>query len=99
MKIVVAIEQVPDLGDDLSLADDRRSIATDGAEWDAEGDLCALEAALALRDAAGRGEVVVISVSEPEARGGVLTALALGADRAVVVSHDGVQGLDDLTVG
>jgi electron transfer flavoprotein beta subunit len=100
MKIVVAVEQVPDLGEDLRVAADRRSIVTEGADWDlAEGDLCAIEAALELREAAGRGEVVVISVSEPEARGGVLTALTLGADRAVVVWHDAVQELDELTVG
>lgn len=100
MKIVVAVEQVPDLEEDLSLAADRRSVVTEGAEWDlAEGDLCALEAALELRESAGRGEVIVISVSEPGARGGVLTALALGADRAVVISHDAVEELDDLTVG
>jgi electron transfer flavoprotein beta subunit len=100
MKIVVAVEQVPDLGEDLRFAADRRSIVTEGADWDlTEGDLCAIEAALELRQAAGRAEVVVISVTEHEARGGVLTALALGADRAVVVSHDAVQELDELTVG
>ncbi len=99
MKIVVAVEQVPDLAEDLRLADNRRSIVTEGAEWDlSEAGMGAIEAALELRDAAGRGEVVVISVSEPEARGGVLTALALGADRAVVVSHAAVQDLDDLAV-
>jgi electron transfer flavoprotein beta subunit len=100
LKIVVAVEQVPDLEGDLSLAADRRSVVTEGAEWDlTDGDLGALEAALELRDAAGRGEVVVIGVSEPEARGGVLTALALGGDRAVVVTHNSVEELDDLTVG
>jgi electron transfer flavoprotein beta subunit len=100
MKIVVAVEQVPDLGEDVRLAADRRSIVTEGADWDLSyGDLCVIEAALELREAAGQGEVVVISVSEPEARGGVLTALALGADRAVVVWHDAAQELDELTVG
>jgi electron transfer flavoprotein beta subunit len=100
MKIVVAVEQVPNLGDDLSLAADRRSVVTEGAEWDlSDGDLCAIEAALELREAAGRGDVVVTSVSEPEARGGVLTALALGADRAVVVVNDAAQELDELAVG
>lgn len=100
MKIVVAVEQVPDLGDDVSLAADRRSIVTEGADWDlTDGDLCAIEAALELREAAGRGEVVVISVSEPEARGGLLTALALGADRAVIAADEAVSELDDLAVG
>ncbi|HUA69808.1 MAG TPA: electron transfer flavoprotein subunit beta/FixA family protein [Solirubrobacteraceae bacterium] len=100
MKIVVAVEQVPDIGDDISLAADRRSILTEGADWDLSyRDLCAVEAALELREAAGGGEVVVVSVSEPEARGGVLTALALGADRAVVVADDALAELDDLAVG
>jgi electron transfer flavoprotein beta subunit len=100
MKIVVAVEQVPDLGAELRLAANRRSIVTGGADWDlADGDLCAIEAALELREAAARGEVVVITVSEPEARGGVLTALALGADRAVTIAHDAVEELDDLAIG
>lgn len=99
MKIVAAVEQVPAVGEDLSLTADRRSIVTDGAEWDLdEGGMSAIEAALKLREAAG-GEVVVISVSKPEARDGLLTALALGADRAVLVADDAVEDLDDLAVG
>lgn len=99
MKIVVAVEQVPTVGEDLSLTADRRSIVTDGAEWDLdEGGMSAIEAALELREAAG-GEVVVMSVSKPEARDGLLTALALGADRAVLVAHEAVEDLDDLAVG
>ncbi len=41
----------------------------------------------------------MISVSKAEAREGLLTALALGADRAVLVAHDEVADLDDLAVG
>jgi electron transfer flavoprotein beta subunit len=100
MKIVVVVEQVPDLGDDLSLDADRRSVVTEGADWDlADGDLGAVEAALALRGAAGEGEIVAVSVGDPEARGGVLTALALGADRAVLVAGHGLGALDDLAAG
>lgn len=100
MKIVVAVEQVPTVGEDLSLAADRRSIVTDGAEWQLdEGGMSAIEAALELRETIGRGDVVVISVSKPEARDGLVTALALGADRAVLVAHDAVEDLDDLAVG
>jgi len=45
--------------------------------------------ALQLRDAAGQGEVTLVSIAPHDAVNGLLSALALGADNAILVS-DGV---------
>ena len=87
MKIVVAVKQVATPDEDFDLADDGRAIDEDALEWDLnEWDTFAMEAALELRDDAGEGEVVAVTVGNDEAREGLLTVLAMGADRAVHLS-------------
>ncbi len=49
----------------------------------------ALEEALALRDAAGEGKVTVVSVGPDEARETLRSALAMGADEAVLLRAGG----------
>jgi electron transfer flavoprotein beta subunit len=94
MKIVVAVKQVATPDEDFDLADDARSIEADALEWDLnEWDTFAMEAALELRDDA-EGEVVAVTVGNEEAREGLLTVLAMGADRAVLVSDDAAAGAD-----
>lgn len=48
-----------------------------------EADLCAVEAALTLREAAGEGEVVVLTADEDSADNALRKCLAMGADRAL----------------
>src|SRR4051795_12651214 len=84
MKIVVAVKQVATPDEDFDLADDARSVEEDALEWDLnEWDTFAVEAALELRDDAGEGEVVAVTVGNDEAREGLLTVLAMGAGRTV----------------
>ena len=59
---------------------DRASLDWDLNEWD----LFAVEEAIALRDAHG-GEVIVVTVGGDEVGEGLLTCLAMGADRAIHV--------------
>jgi electron transfer flavoprotein beta subunit len=99
MKIVVAVKQVGTPDEDFRLADDERSIEPAALEWDLnEWDTFAVEAALELRDAAGEGEVVAVTVGNEEARDGLLTALAMGADRAVHLTHEALEDLDAIAV-
>ncbi len=56
-------------------------------------DAHAVEAALQLVEAAG-GEVTVVAVAPAEALGGVREALALGAQRAVILSDPALAGAD-----
>lgn len=59
-----------------------------------QADGAALEAALQLREAAGDGEVVVITLAPAGDREGLLGALAVGADRGVRLVHEAPQELD-----
>src|SRR2546421_7009555 len=57
-------------------------------------DVHAVEEALRLKEAAGDGEVVLVSLGPPKAVEALRKALAMGADRSVLVSDDAVSGSD-----
>ncbi len=59
-----------------------------------EYDAHAVEEALRLREAAGEGDVGVLSMGPPRAMDALRKALAMGADRAVLVSDDALEGAD-----
>ncbi len=87
MKIVVCVKQVGVLSDEIEFTRDGRAVDPDFLEralneWDA----CAIEEALVLREAHG-GEVVAVSLGDDDsdAPAALRRALAMGADRAVLV--------------
>jgi electron transfer flavoprotein beta subunit len=89
---VVCIKQVADTETRVKVAADGRTLDPAGVTWILNPyDEFALEQALRLREAAGSGEVVVLTLGGA----GVLTtlrnALALGADRAIHLKADTVQ--------
>src|ERR1700759_5498500 len=99
MKIVVPVKQVAALDDEFELLDDGSGVDPDFLEFDLnEWDAFSLEAALELREAAGEGEVVAVTLGDEESEEALLSCLAKGADRAVRVSDDGVATDDPLTV-
>jgi electron transfer flavoprotein beta subunit len=97
LKILVGIKHVPD-------TETKIKVAPDGVSLDATGvkmvispyDEYALEEALRLREAAGDGEVVVVSAGPDTVQSSLRQALAMGADRAVLVKdarYDRADGL------
>jgi electron transfer flavoprotein beta subunit len=60
------------------------------SEWDSY----AIEEALRLKEAAGEGEVVVVSMGPERALDALRKALAMGADRAVLISDASLEGSD-----
>src|ERR1700759_1230530 len=99
MKIVVPGKQVAALDDEFELLDDGSGVDPDFLEFDLnEWDAFSLELALQLREAAGDGEVVVVTVGDEESEEALLSCLAKGADRAVRVSSDGLAIDDPLSV-
>ena len=99
MKIVVAVKAVAALDEDVELVDGDTAVDPDGLEWDLnEWDAFSLEEALKLRDAAGDGEVVAVTVGDEEAQDSLLACLAKGADRGVRVWDDALAGADPLAV-
>jgi electron transfer flavoprotein beta subunit len=99
VKIVVPVKEVAVLDEEFELLEDRPGVDPDAIEWDLnEWDDFSVEEALQLRDAAGDGEVVVISVGGEEAEEGLRACLAKGADRAVRIWDDALEGADPLAV-
>jgi electron transfer flavoprotein beta subunit len=91
MKIAVCIKRVPD-------SETRVKIAADGKSFDESGvkfalnpyDEFAVEEGLRRKEKAGSGEVAVISLGPAAAQETIRTALAMGADRGVLLQVDKV---------
>ena len=97
MKILVPVKQVASLDEDFALLADG-SLAPDQLEWQPnEWDGFSLEAALQLNEGE-QGEVVAVTVGDEQAEDGLLACLAKGADRAIRVWDETLQGADSLTV-
>src|SRR5579872_5244579 len=99
MKIVVPVKAVAALDDEFELVDDAAAVDPDYLEWDLnEWDSFSVEAALELREAAGGGEVVAITVGDDDAEDALLSCLAKGADRGVRIWDDALADADALAV-
>jgi len=98
MKILVAIKQVPDKNARLVLDSAGQGIVETDVTWEInESDRYALESALRIKEAGdGSGEVVAVTVGPERARKAISSALAMGADRGILVKHEGA--LDPVVV-
>lgn len=96
MKIAVCLKRVPDTTAKISIGPSGTSIDEAGVKFVPNPyDEFAVEAALALKEAAGAGETVVITLGGDAAQETLRTALAMGIDRAVQLKCDGsVDGLE-----
>jgi len=91
MKIAVCVKRVPD-------SETRVKIAADGRRLDEAGvkfvvnpyDEFAVEEALQRREKAGAGEVAVICLGPAAAQETIRTALAMGADRGILLQTDAI---------
>ena len=89
---VVCIKQVADTETRVKVGADGRTLDPAGVTWILNPyDEFALEQALRIREGQGSGEVVVLSLGGAGVQTTLRNALALGADRAVHLKHDGVQ--------
>lgn len=91
MKIAVCVKHVPD--GRLRIDPGSMRLARDGPGELNRADRFAVEAALRVKDAGG-AEVVAVSMGPQEASETLRTVLALGADRAVLVSDQAAAGSD-----
>jgi electron transfer flavoprotein beta subunit len=98
MNIVVVVKMVPDVVEELEVAPDGRSLDTEFLRLIAnEGDERALEQALTLKERHG-GTITVIAPDAPEVQDVLYTALAKGADRAVMITIEGTATTRSLAV-
>jgi electron transfer flavoprotein beta subunit len=94
MKIAVCVKQVPDATVQRRLDPETKRLDRSGEGALNATDLNAVEEALRLREASGEGEVVLVSLGPAKAMESLRKALAMGADRAVLVTDDGAAGSD-----
>lgn len=93
MKCIVCVKQVPDTSGVVAVKEDGTMDRAAMAAITNPDDLAAVEAALQLKDKTGC-EVVVISMGPAPAEGMLRELLAMGADRAVLVSAREFGGSD-----
>ncbi len=93
MKAIVCVKQVPDTSGVVAVKEDGTMDRSKMATITNPDDMNAIEAALQLKDATGC-EVVVVSMGPPPAEGMLRELLAMGADKAVLVSAREFGGSD-----
>ncbi|MBI3981327.1 MAG: electron transfer flavoprotein subunit beta/FixA family protein [Gemmatimonadetes bacterium] len=98
MKIAVCIKRVPDTETRIKPGADGKSIDEAGVKFVLNPyDEFAVEEALRRREAAGGGEIVAVAVGPDAAQETIRTALAMGADRGVLLKTD-ARVVDSLAV-
>jgi electron transfer flavoprotein beta subunit len=93
VKIAVCVKQVPDATSHKRLDPGTHRLDRSGEGVLNATDVNAVEEALRLKDAHG-GEVVVVSLGPEKAMESLRKALAMGADRALLVADDAAAGSD-----
>ena len=92
MKIAVCVKQVPEQAKRIDPQTKRLDRSSEGGLN--AFDVNAVEEALRIKEQTGDGEVVLVSMGPARAMEALRKALAMGADRAVVVSDDALAGSD-----
>ena len=96
MNIIVCLKQVPDTESQIKIGPDGESIVTDDIKWVMNPyDEFGVEEALRLKEKHG-GEVTVVALGPKRVTESIRTALAMGADKGILVSDDALEGSDAL---
>lgn len=96
MKIIVCVKQIPDPASPSSLDADTHRLVRPAEQVLDDTDRYGIEAGLQLAEATG-GEVTLVSMGPTGTMQGVRQALAMGADKAVLVDDPALAGSDALT--
>jgi electron transfer flavoprotein beta subunit len=97
MNVIVCVKQIPDPASPGELDPSTNTLKRDGKLILDESDSYGVEMALQLVDAAGGGEVSIVSMAPNGEVSGMRTALAMGAAKGVLVSDPALAGSDALT--
>jgi electron transfer flavoprotein beta subunit len=100
MKVLVAVKQVAALDEDFEIRADGKDVEADFLVRDLnEWDDYSLEEAVKIKEAAGTPvEVVAVCVAPQEADGALRKCLAKGADRAIRVWDETLEGADSIAI-
>jgi electron transfer flavoprotein beta subunit len=94
VKIAVCVKQVPEANVAKRIDPQTKRLDRSGEGTLNAFDVHAVEEALRLKESGGDGEVVLVSVGPARAVDALRKALAMGADRSVLVSDEGAAGSD-----
>jgi electron transfer flavoprotein beta subunit len=96
MKVAVCVKQIPDPALPGELDPSTNTLKRDDKLILDESDSYGVELGLQLVEAAGGGSVTLVSMAPRNEVSGLRTALAMGADDAVLISDEALAGCDGL---
>jgi electron transfer flavoprotein beta subunit len=97
MNVVVCVKQIPDPASPGALDESSKTLVRQGKLILDDSDAYGVEMGLQLAEAAGGGEVTLVSMAPNAEMSGLRTALAMGAAQAILVSDDALAGSDALS--
>ena len=99
MNIIVCLKQVPDTESQVKVAPDGKTIVTDDVKWVMNPyDEFGVEEALQIKEKLG-GEVTVIGLGPKRVTESIRTALAMGADKGILINDPALENSDALATG
>ena len=91
MKILVAVKRVIDYNVQIRVKEDNTGVVTENVKMSTNPpDDNAIEEAVKIKESGKATEVVAVSVGEEKAQETVRKALAVGADRGILIKADGI---------
>ncbi|MEX2655775.1 MAG: electron transfer flavoprotein subunit beta/FixA family protein [Acidimicrobiia bacterium] len=97
MKVVVCVKQIPDPASEYTLEPDSHWLVRPSEQVLDDTDRYGVEMGLQLAQASEDGSVTLVSMGPTGNMQGIRQALAMGADKAVVVDDTDLRGSDALT--
>ena len=97
MKVVVCVKQIPDPASDYTLEPDSHWLVRPTEQVLDDTDRYGVEMGLQLAQASDEGTVTLVSMGPTGNMQGIRQALAMGADKAVLVDDAELRGSDALT--
>ena len=97
MNVAVCLKQIPDPANPGKLDPETKTLVREGKLIMDDSDSYGVEMALQLVDAAGSGQVTLVSMAPNDEVSGMRNGLAMGAHKGVLVSDPVLKGTDALS--